>query len=75
MGDDEVRPFLQSKLTHPSPSCSNSRFGPPSFGQAPLFEGTDEEIAAAKKIQAMHRGRAARANVEKLKADRQAAKE
>ena len=53
----------------------NSRFGPPSFGQAPLFEGTDEEIAAAKKIQAMHRGRAARANVEKLKADRQAAKE
>ena len=43
--------------------------------QAPLFEGTEEEIAAAKKIQAMHRGRAARADVEKLKADKQAAKE
>ena len=51
-------------------------FWPPFlWPQAPLFEGTDEEIAAAKKIQAMHRGRAARANVEKLKADRQAAKE
>ena len=43
--------------------------------QAPLFEGTEEEIAAAKKIQAMHRGRAARADVEKLKAYKQAAKE
>ncbi len=42
--------------------------------QAPLFEGTEEEIAAAKKIQAMHRGRAARADVEKLKADKHAAK-
>ena len=76
MGDDEVRdPSSNPNSPTLHPLCSNSRFGPPSFGQAPLFEGTDEEIAAAKKIQAMHRGRAARANVEKLKADRQAAKE
>ena len=37
------------------------------------FEGTDEEIAAATKLQAIQRGRAARADVSRLKHDRDAA--
>ena len=37
------------------------------------FQGTDEEIAAATKLQAIQRGRAARADVRKLKDDRDAA--
>jgi hypothetical protein len=37
------------------------------------FEGTDEEIAAATKLQAIQRGRAARADVRKLKDERDAA--
>ena len=37
------------------------------------FQGTDEEIAAATKLQAIQRGRAARADVSRLKHDRDAA--
>ena len=33
-----------------------------------MFEGTDEEVAAAAKIQAMHRGKNARAELDKDKA-------
>ena len=36
--------------------------------EKPPFEGTDEEIEAAKKIQALHRGKLARKKVKELKA-------
>jgi hypothetical protein len=36
--------------------------------EKPPFEGTDEEIEAAKKIQALHRGKLARKQVKELKA-------
>ena len=89
MGDDEVqydrdpnsesprsqtqRPSLDSgSLSCAFPSHPDLSHRTPLPLQAP-FEGTDEEIAAATKLQAITRGRAARTDVRKLKDDRDAA--
>ena len=76
MGDDEVRdPFLQSKLTHPSPSLLNPRFGPLPLARRPSSRARTRRSPRLRRFRRCIGSRAARANVEKLKADRQAAKE